>query len=122
MTTTAAYHKWRPEFESVMDSRMYTIGWLDGQVWSGRAWFWGNDKAGIVAELRHYPTGNFDIHGLVAAGDVGVIRDLLIPQAEAWAKSIGAIGAVIESREGWGKVMRGSGYAPFQMSIRKDLA
>lgn len=121
MTSVAAYHKWRPEFERVMDSRMYTILWLDAQVWSGRAWFWGDAKAGIVAELRHYPTGAFDIHGLVAAGDVAVIRDALIPQAEAWARSIGALGAIIESREGWAKVLRKSGYEPFQSAVRKEF-
>jgi hypothetical protein len=118
----AAYQKWRPDFEAVMDDRLYTIGWLDAQVWSGQAWFWGNDKAGIVAELRHYPTGAFDLHGLVAAGDVGTIRDNLIPQAEAWARSIGAIGAIIESRPAWAKLLAGSGYEPHQTSLRKELA
>jgi len=122
MTTTEAYHKWRSQFEKVMDPRMYNIGWLDGQVWSGRAWFWGDDKAGIVAELRSYPTGNFDIHGLVAAGDVATIRDKLIPMAEAWAKSIGALGAIIESREGWLRVLKRSGYEPWQASCRKEFA
>jgi len=117
-----AYQKWRPKFEAVMDPRMYSIGWLDGQVWSGRAWFWGNNKAGIVAELRHYPTGNFDIHGLVAAGDVVTVRDVLIPEAEAWAKSIGALGAIIESREGWLRVLKRSGYHPWQVSCRKEFA
>jgi len=47
---------------------------------------------------------------------------LLIPQAEAWARSIGALGAVIESRPAWAKALKGSGYAPFQTSIRKELA
>jgi len=121
MTSVAAYHKWRGEFEKIMDSRMYNILWLDAQVWSGRAWFWGDSKAGIVAELRHYPTGAFDIHGLVAAGDVAEIRDVLIPQAEAWARSIGALGAIIESREGWAKVLRKSGYEPFQAAVRKEF-
>lgn len=121
MTITAAYHKWRADFEAVMDPRMYTISWLDGQLWAGRAWFWGNDKAGIVAELRQYPTGAFDIHGLVAAGDVATIRDELIPQAERWAASIGALGAIIESRPAWAKVLKGHGYEPWQTSVRKEL-
>jgi hypothetical protein len=101
---------------------MYRIGWLDGQVWSGRAQFWGDERAGIVAELRFYPTNAFDIHGLVAAGDVQVIRDELIPAAEAWAKSVGAIGAVIESRPAWAKILKERGYEPHQVSVRKDLA
>jgi hypothetical protein len=121
MNDMTAYHKWRPEFEAVMDPRMYTIGWLDAQLWSSHAWFWGNDKAGIVGELKSYPTGAFDIHGLVAAGNVSAIRDDLIPQAEAWARSIGALGAIIESRAGWLKVLKRSGYEPFQASCRKEL-
>jgi hypothetical protein len=119
---TAAYQKWRPDFAGVMDPARYSIGWLDGLIMSGQAWFWGSDKAGIVAELRHYPTGAVDIHGLVAAGDIGEIADVLIPQAEAWAKSIGCIGAVIESRPAWVKLLSGSGYEPHQTSVRKDLS
>lgn len=122
MNPLAAYHKWRPEFEKVMDPRMYTIGWLDGQVWSGRAQFWGDNRAGIVAELRFYPTGAFDVHGLVAAGDVQTIKNILIPAAEHWAKSLGAIGAVIESRPAWARLLKQSGYEPHQVSVRKDLA
>lgn len=122
MNGLAAYQKWRAAFESVMDPRMYTLGWLDGQVFSGRAWFWGNDKAGIVAELRHYPTGNFDIHGLVAAGCMAEIRDVLIPQAEAWAKANGAIGAIIESRDAWAKLLKSYGYEPYQTAVRKEFA
>jgi hypothetical protein len=118
----AAYQKWRPDFEAVMDPRLYTIDWLDRQLMEGRCIFLGNARAGIVAELKHYPTGAFDIHGLVAAGDVGVIRDVLIPQAEAWARSIGAAGAIIESRPAWAKVLQGNGYEPHQLSIRKELA
>jgi len=121
MTGLAAYQKWRPEFGSVMDPRMYSLGWLDAQVFSGRAWFWGNDKAGIVAELRHYPTGAFDIHGLVAAGDAATIRDELIPQAEGFARSIGAIGAIIESRPAWAKLLKPRGYEPHQLAVRKDF-
>jgi hypothetical protein len=121
MTSLAAYQKWRPEFEKALDDRLYTIGWLDCQVWSGRAWFWGNDKAGIVAELRRYPTGAADIHGLIAAGDPGEIAHGLIPQAEAWAKSIGCLGAIIESRPAWAKILKSAGYEPHQLAVRKEL-
>jgi hypothetical protein len=117
----AAYHLWRPAFEKVMDQRLYTLGWLDSQVWSGRAWFWGNERAGIVTELRHYPTGAIDIHGLIAAGDMAEIRDVLIPLAEEFARTIGCVGAIIESRDGWAKALKKNGYEPFQTAIRKEL-
>ena len=121
MSDMTAYHKWRPEFERALDPALYTISWLDAQLWSGRAWFWGNGVAGIVAELRHYPTGAIDIHGLIAAGDPDEISSVLIPQAEAWARSIGCVGAIIESRPAWARILKSRGYEPHQLAVRKEL-
>lgn len=115
------YTRWRAEFSSVMDPRMYSIGWLDGMVWSGRAKFIGNERGGAVAELRHYPTGTFDVHGLVAAGALEEIRDALIPAFEEWGRSIGAIGFVVESRDGWVRSLKRQGFEPYQSAVRKDF-
>jgi N-acyl-L-homoserine lactone synthetase len=40
---------------------------------------------------------------------------------EEWAQQQGCSTIVIQSREGWLKVMKASGYSPYQASIRKDL-
>ncbi len=82
---------------------------------------WATDDAAMLTELRRYPTGAVEIHGLVAAGDLDSIRDELIPKAENWAKRAGCIAAVIESRPGWAKAMKSAGYAVHQVAIRKEF-
>lgn len=115
------YEAWRDRFAEILDPRRYTLEWLDGQVSSGRAVFWGAEDAAMLTELRRYPTGVIEIHGLVAAGDMKSIIDGLIPRAEDWARKAGCIAAVIESRAGWARQLRPHGYELHQTAIRKDL-
>lgn len=117
----ATYQDWRKAFASVMDSRHYSIEWLDREVDSGRMKFFATDGAALVTEMRNYPTGRFDLHFMVAAGDLEVIRDVLRPEAERWARRMGAGGAIVESREGWQRTLLACGYEPFQICLRKDL-
>src|SRR5688572_15985703 len=115
------YARMRPLFERALDPRLYTIEHLDGLLFSGRAQAWFGEAAAIVTEVRTYPTGVRVIHGLVAAGDLEQIVEVLIPKAEAWARSIGCVLAIIESRPGWARALRARGYAPHQVAVRKTL-
>jgi hypothetical protein len=116
----AAYLRHRDEIAGLLDPRMYTIAWLDREITLGRAMVMGSDSAVIVFELKHYPTGATDIHGLVAAGELAAIKGL-IEQAENFGRDQGCIGAQISSREGWAKVLKAEGYAVHQVTIRKEL-
>jgi hypothetical protein len=113
------YALWREAFAEAFDPRLYTIGYLDNLVLSMRAQAWYSENAAIVTEVRTYPTGAKVIHGLVAAGDLEEIRDVLIPRAEDWARSIGCIMAIIESRPGWARALKD--YEPHQLAVRKEL-
>lgn len=95
--------------------------WLDGRILSGVAQFWRTDAAAIVAELRQFPGGAVDLHGLIAAGDKDDIVNKLIPQAEAWGKDNGCLAAVVESRPGWARALKGSGYEISQVAVRKEF-
>lgn len=117
----AAYVKWRPELGEILDNRRHSLEWLDGQVMTGRATVWTADDAAIVTEIRPYPTGAREIHGLAAVGSLATIRDVLIPAAEEYGRSIGCIGAVIESRPGWQKALAGSGYEVRQIALGKEF-
>lgn len=117
----AGYVLFRPLFAEVIDERYHTLAWLDRQVLDGKVQFWRSDNAAMITEIRDYPTGAKDIHGLIAAGALEEITTILIPAAEQWARDRGCIAAQIESREGWGRVMRGYGYHPFQLTVRKEL-
>ena len=117
-----AYLRWRPAFAAAMDPRLHTPEWLDGRILAGAAQFWPSERAAAVTEVRPYPTGAYDVHGLLAAGDADAVRDAIVPEVERWARAIGAIGLVIESRPGWARTLRGAGFAPHQLAIRKDLS
>ena len=115
------YPPWREAFAAAMDPRLHTIDHLDSLVLSGRAQAWFGDKAAMITEIRTYPTGANVIHGLVAAGALEEIRDVLIPRAERWARQAGCIMAIIESRPGWARALQTQGYEPHQLAVRKEL-
>lgn len=117
----AGYLEFRDAFASVMDPERYHIQWLDDRVLSGAALFLRSDNAAIVAEVRAYPTGFREVHGLVAAGDLGEIVGELIPAAEQWGVEQGCGGAIIESRLGWAKALKESGYEMHQVAVRKEF-
>ncbi len=117
----AGYCKFRPQFGEVIDERYHTLAWLDMQILSGEFKFWRSANAAIITEMRTYPTGACDIHGIIAAGDMDEIVGSLIPQAEEWAKEQGCIAAIIESRPGWARALAPSGYETHQVAVRKGL-
>lgn len=120
MSPLESYRRFRPDFANLIDPRFYSIEWLDQGVASGAAAVFGNDLACIVAEIRQYPSGAKDVHGLVAAGDLPTIVEL-IEHAERWGAREGAVVATIASREGWARVLESKGYRPFQVEVRKEL-
>jgi len=117
----AGYAAFRARFAEALDPRLYGIEHLDALVASGRAIFMAAGDAAILFELRTYPTGARAVHGLVAAGDAERITALLIPSAEAWGVARGCIGATIESRPGWARLLKPHGYAVHQVAVWKDL-
>jgi hypothetical protein len=121
MTDWDGYVAWRDDFTAVMDQRYYTPEWLDERIATGVARFWQGNGAAIVAELRRYPAGAIDVHGLVAAGDLAGIIEL-IGEAEAWGRENGAVAGVIESRAGWARAMKTHGYEAHQIALRKELS
>jgi len=116
---TADYAVWRPLFAKALDERFHRLSDLDFIILKG-AKFWSNERAAIVAEIKTYPTGNRIVEGVVAAGELAGIIDL-IPLAEAWGRENGAIAAKIESRPGWIKTLRKEGWEPFQTALMKGL-
>lgn len=104
-----------------MDPRFYSIEYLDMLITQNRAAFIENGEAAIVVERKGFPTGLQAINGLVAAGELPVIRHELIPAAEELGRQAGCQIALIESRPGWAKELKRDGYEVFQTSIVKEL-
>lgn len=115
------YLRWRDDFAAILDPRFYSLEWLDGEVWSGRIRLFSSAKSAILVMLKAYPTGAIELHGMAATGELNDLLSSTIPQSENWAKGLGAICAVIESRDAWSRVMGEHGYGKYQTAIRKWL-
>lgn len=117
----ATYLRFRDQFASVLDPARYTLEWLNGEVWSGRLIVIGNDDACVLCRIETYPAGAMDIHGMLAAGDLEMIVEKLIPAALEYGRELGCIGGLIESREAWVKLLKLTGWEPHQQTLRKTL-
>jgi hypothetical protein len=115
------YLAFREAFRSVIDERYWPIDWLDQRVLDGIAKFIRSDNAAIIVEIRQYPGGATDVHGLIAAGSKDEIVNDLIPQAEAWGRENGCVAGVVESRPGWARALKPCGYEVAQVTVRKEF-
>lgn len=114
-----AYTRFRNDFAGLLDERFHNIEWLDCQVFNGAIRALGDERAAILFKFERYPTGLLELQGMAAAGDLEVIKDELIPAAEALAKQMGCTSARIESREAWVRLL--PDYQHCQTSIIKEL-
>lgn len=117
MTGWDAYAPFREEFTALCPEK-YPPAYIDAQVLSCAWQCWSDGKAAILAEIRTYPSGLKEVHGLAAAGDLESILGL-IPLAEAYGRHVGCTLASIESRDGWGRLL--PDYAAEQTRIVKGL-
>jgi hypothetical protein len=115
------YLRFRDAFIEALDQRYYPIEWLDERVSSGRAVCMCSDNAAIIVEFRQFPGGAMDVHGLIAAGDKDEIVNDLIPRAEFLGRENGCVAGVVESRSGWARALKPSGYQVSQVTVRKEL-
>jgi len=116
-----AYRDFRAKFIEAMDPRFYNIEYLDKRIIGGTAHYFESENAAILTEFKTFPGGATAVSGLVAAGDMQEIVGVLIPRAEAFGKAYGCSHAMIESREGWARVMKPHGYDVFQVALVKEL-
>jgi len=117
----AEYQRHRSEIAETLDPRCYTIDWLDVALLNRGAMALGNDRAVIVVTVKHYPAGASELHGLVAAGEMDGILEL-IEQAETAGRANGLTFACIASRPGWARILKERGYRTHQVELRKELS
>lgn len=116
-----AYLRFRDDFAEVLDPRTHSIEWLDAQVFAGLIRVWPAHDACLLTSVRTYPTGAFEVHVEIAAGNRDTLVNTMIGRVEEWGREIGAVFVTIASREAWARVMKPKGYAPHQVEIRKEL-
>lgn len=114
-----SYLPFRDQIAEVLDERLHPIEWLDAQVFAGLANVFVHDDSCLLTQFNTFPSGAKEIHGLVAVGDMNTIAHILTPRAEQFGREHGCIIASLASRPGWAKAL--DGYAPYQLTLRKDL-
>ena len=94
------YSKFRDGFKQALDPRKHTIEWIDEQVAAGVLKFVHTEKSAVLFSIVEYPTGMKELQGGIATGDPHEIANILIPQTENLARSVGCTTAQLKSREG----------------------
>lgn len=112
------YADWRGRFLEAVDESLHPAWWIDHMVERGGWRFWGNDRAAILAEIKNYPSGVKEVHGVVAAGELDAIKALIV-NAEDWGRSRGATRASIASSPAWARLL--PEYEVEQVTIVKEL-
>ena len=115
-----AYLRHRSSLAQVLDPRCYTLEWVDSEIAEGRISVRATEDAIILTQVRTFPTGAREIHGMAAAGELPSIL-ALIQQAEQWARSQGIEFATVASRPGWQRVLAPYGYQVHQVELQKEL-
>ena len=116
----SAYLRHRDEVKSLLDERFYPLPWVDQRVWMGAIRLMADDKAIIGFEVKQYPGGARELHGMFACGEMESIMGL-IDRAIDYAHALDCDVATIESRLGWAKVLKSRGFVPNQLKIMKEL-
>lgn len=98
---------------------MHPIEWLDARAATGDVAVMATETSCIVTEFRQFPSGAWEIHGVVAVGEAQEIARVLIPQAEKFGADMGCMFASIASRRGWAKIL--PDYHEYQVELRKEL-
>lgn len=118
----AEWRGWQDAFAPILDPRFYTMEWLTAEIWSGRMRLFTGENSAILVSLKLYPTGLKECQIEAAAGELNELVSSSIREVEQWASEQGCETVVIQSREGWQKVMKSQGYLPYQTAIRKDIS
>ena len=116
-----AYLGWRDPLSQALDRRYHNPEWLDWMVMNGRAHLIATERAAGVAEIVYYPTGAKDLKGICAAGELGEIVEVIIPQFAVWGKRMGCVALLVDSREGWTRILKNQGFALYRTAMRKAL-
>lgn len=114
------YARFRELFITAMDPDMHSIEVLDEQIKEDSVQFFSSSNAAIVTHVENYLKARIII-GLWAVGNLDEIVGDLIPEAEEWGRSVGCTRAMIESRGGWLRALRNSGYGKFSTTVVKEL-
>jgi hypothetical protein len=87
---------------------------------AGEAQLWAVGGAAMVTLVEDDPRERRLLIWL-AGGGLAELAEVLLPQAERWAKAQGCRRLLVIGRAGWERALKPKGYAPLARLIAKEL-
>lgn len=112
--------RFRDRFAEGMGGGFWTIEDLEQKIAHRRAFFFPGANAAIIGQVVEYPGGQRTFESLWACGDVAEVV-AMVPGVEAIARMMGCDSMLVEGRDAWTRVLRGSGYTPWSRTLFKAL-
>lgn len=100
---------------------VYTMDDVKDRIFSGDATFWPGERSALITTIYDYPQARWLMLWL-AGGDLGELRAILRPVAEAWGRRHGCSRSIILGRAGWARALRDDGYEQIAVMVGKDLS
>lgn len=86
----------------------------------GEMQMWPGERSIIITEVQQYPRLRA-VHLFLGAGEMDGIKQLL-PEIEAWARTIGARRITLAGRKGWERsFLAARGYAPQWSVMSREM-
>lgn len=93
---------------------------VERMVADGDAQLWEGEKSAAVTEIIVFPRLKA-LHLWLCGGDLREITEVMLPQAEAFARMEGCTRLTTAGRIGWDRVMNKHGFTPIGSVCAKDL-
>lgn len=112
--------RFRDRIAEAMDASLDTIAELEQRIANRRAFLFAGKDSAIVGQCEPYPGGSMAMQLLWACGDIPEIVSLL-PGIESIARMQGCDRMIVEGPMAWQRVLKGSGYDFFSVTLSKGL-
>lgn len=106
--------------EGIREDSLLKLADIEAQLARGEAVLWPGQKCAIVSEFVTYPSGERASQVMSAGGDLDEIMSM-VPGMEAFARLNGCKVSTVTGRKGWERVLKGSGYQFYYITLRKEL-
>jgi len=100
--------------------RTHSLMDVAAMVDSGEARLWLGERCALVTLIEEDPLERRLLLWL-AGGDLGELRETMLPQLEGAARAAGCRRLLIVGRAGWERALKPKGFAPLARIIAKEL-
>lgn len=113
--------RWQDHIKRALDYQAtHSIEDVERMIEDEEARLWLGEKSAAVTEIIQFPRMKV-LHLWLCGGDLREITEVMLPQAEAYARVIGCTRMTTGGRIGWDRVMNKHGFTPIASVCAKDL-